>query len=193
MTFRTPRERRLWQLLAAGAAAIWGSAYFLQFALDFLRQRDLLRVVLGTVFGGVALAVAAELARRRAGPRELAVIAVAAVGYGLFLHRMAVLQERLHLVEYGLVGALALAAFRERWSAATGGRASVWTAGFAAELLTIAIGWSDELVQGILPNRVYDLRDVGFNAAAGAMAILTILLAERARAADRAGRRPRPG
>jgi hypothetical protein len=33
------------------------------------------------------------------------------------------------------------------------------------------IGWLDEAVQGILPNRMYDLSDVGFNALAAALAL----------------------
>ena len=38
-------------------------------------------------------------------------------------------------------------------------------------LSSAALGWTDEGIQAFLPNRVYDLRDVGFNALAGAMAV----------------------
>ena len=34
-----------------------------------------------------------------------------------------------------------------------------------------AFGWLDEGIQWLLPGRVYDLRDVGFNALAAAMAV----------------------
>ena len=33
------------------------------------------------------------------------------------------------------------------------------------------VGWLDEGVQGLLPNRMYDLRDVAFNALAAALAL----------------------
>ena len=36
---------------------------------------------------------------------------------------------------------------------------------------TALLGWIDEGIQAILPNRVYDIRDVGFNALAGLMAV----------------------
>jgi hypothetical protein len=36
----------------------------------------------------------------------------------------------------------------------------------------LAAGWIDELIQGLLPTRYYDLRDVAFNAAAGLLALL---------------------
>ncbi|NNE43630.1 MAG: VanZ family protein, partial [Gemmatimonadetes bacterium] len=42
-------------------------------------------------------------------------------------------------------------------------------------LLTVALvaglGWIDEGIQALLPGRVYDIRDVGFNALAGLMAV----------------------
>jgi hypothetical protein len=41
-----------------------------------------------------------------------------------------------------------------------------------AILFAAAAGWLDELLQGLLPDRVYDLRDVGINAVAALMAIV---------------------
>ena len=41
----------------------------------------------------------------------------------------------------------------------------------AAALIGTAIGWGDELVQAILPNRVYDLRDVAMNAAGAVLGV----------------------
>jgi VanZ family protein len=43
------------------------------------------------------------------------------------------------------------------------------------------LGCLDEGIQAILPNRVYDIRDIGFNAAAGLMAMAAILVLARAR------------
>ena len=31
----------------------------------------------------------------------------------------------------------------------------------------LALGWIDEIIQGFVPGRVYDIRNVGINAAAG--------------------------
>lgn len=45
---------------------------------------------------------------------------------------------------------------------------------FYAFLLTTAAGWIDEGIQYFLPNRYYDLRDVGFNATAGFLAIAAV-------------------
>jgi VanZ family protein len=38
-------------------------------------------------------------------------------------------------------------------------------------LVTTVLGWLDEAFQWLVPDRVYDLRDVGFNALAGLVAV----------------------
>jgi len=53
--------------------------------------------------------------------------------------------------------------------------------------LTAAVGWIDEGVQHLLPNRVYDLRDVALNAAAGLLAISIVALAHAVRRSQASG------
>ena len=86
--------------------------------------------------------------------------------YAMVFVRLGVV-ERTHLFEYGIVGILVHAALLER--VANGGRVR-WPA-LTAALAAAALGWIDEGIQAFLPNRAYDLRDVGFNALAGAMAV----------------------
>ena len=93
---------------------------------------------------------------------------------------MSVLQERLHLVEYGAVALAFRAAFAARRA---DGRAPALPAAAAAFGATVAAGWLDEGIQALLPNRYYDIRDVGFNALAGALALAVEAALERARAA----------
>jgi hypothetical protein len=54
--------------------------------------------------------------------------------------------------------------------------------------LTAAGGLVDEIVQGILPNRHWDLRDVAVNAGAGALALAAVSVLETARRFDSAHR-----
>ena len=42
--------------------------------------------------------------------------------------------------------------------------------------MTALLGWIDEGIQFLLPNRVYDIIDVGFNALAGLMAVVAMLV-----------------
>ena len=86
-------------------------------------------------------------------------------------------EERTHLIEYGLVGILIHQALIERLRT---GRGSLMPAVLGVAM-TVLLGWFDEGIQAILPNRVYDIRDVGFNALAGLMAVAVSLALARVR------------
>ena len=102
---------------------------------------------------------------------------------------MEVPQERLQLVEYGALALLVRAAVAESVAVrALGERVTsvdIWALGAVT-----LIGWLDEAVQGVLPNRMYDLRDVARNALAAGLA-LAAATAVRATVtgAERAGER----
>jgi VanZ family protein len=188
MRFRSPAERRWWQAVAATLGAIYLSLYPLQFALDALRERNLLRK---SIVGAGALVVAGVLGwmlRRRAGWREWLVLALSAALYSLVGSRYEVIQERIHLLQYGLVALLFLGALEARATAgARGFLDAVVTApreAAGAVALTAAAGWLDEGIQGLLPNRYYDLRDVALNALAGVLAVGSLALLRRARLAS---------
>jgi len=186
--FRTPRERRLWLLVAGVVLFIYASAYFVVFLLDALRTRGLLAAA---IWGGVIVAAAAALAflvRARPGRWEVALLAAAGGAYLLLLRHLQIVQERIHLIEYGLVGGLAYAALLERWpdegaGAAAGERRrwQRWPAAWAI-VIAAAAGWGDELVQALLPNRYYDLRDVATNAEAAALLVLVLAARRKLRA-----------
>lgn len=93
-------------------------------------------------------------------------LGIAAV-YLLVFVRMTIPEERTHLIEYGVLAAFVYEALQER--ASQGKR--VPAPALLALAITAFLGLLDESVQAILPNRVYDIRDVGFNALAGLMAI----------------------
>lgn len=183
MLFRSRAERRWWSAAGAVLATIYGTLYSAQSLLDALRQRNLLRVAIGVAAALAATALVVALRRRRAGWREWAAWAVAAlVGAGLAA-RLEVIQERIHLLEYGGVALIFLAALEAR-SAADGGTTPAGRLYVAAGVLTALAGWLDEAIQGVLPNRVYDLRDVRLNALAGALALGALALARRMRSTE---------
>jgi hypothetical protein len=191
MGARTPRERRLWIAAGSLVLAIYTSAYFVQFALAALRVRGWLGP---TVWVGLALAAGVALvfaARARPGAWEVALFGAAAGVYLLLIRRLGIIQERIHLIEYGLVGGLVYEALRERWSVAERPRGTrPWRQRFpalAAVLIATAAGWGDELVQAVLPNRYYDLRDVVTNAEAAALLVLVLAVRHALRERAAAG------
>ena len=203
--FRTSRERTLWLLAAGLVLVIYGSAYFVQFILDALRSRGALEPAIWGAFGLAAALGLGLLLRERPGGWELALLVAAGFGYLLWMRHLTIVQERIHLIQYGALGGLVYAALRERWSppeTETTGAAGAprtppappaprwrrWPAA-GAILVAGAAGWGDELLQGILPNRVYDLRDVALNAEAAAALVLVV--AARRWLRGRAARAPR--
>ncbi len=165
---RDPGSAARYRRAAAGlVAAIWVSAWPAQFALDFLRERNLLRLTIAAL--GLAALAAVVLAFRRGGAsgREwatLAAVVAAYAGFALLPGVFANAQERIHLVEYGAVALLLRQGLRV--ASRSAGRA----AGLAFALTALA-GLGDELLQGLLPNRHFDWRDVRLNAISGALAL----------------------
>ena len=147
-----------------------GAVLLLQLVLDALRARNLLRLSIAGLFLVVAVPVVYSLARRRAPLRAWIVLAAAGAVYLVLAVAMEVPQERLHLVEYGALAILLRAAFAESAAVRPRGAHSA-NVDLRSLLAATAIGWLDEAMQGILPNRMYDLRDVGFNALAAAVAL----------------------
>ncbi len=167
------RERRLWTCAAVVIGGIYATIGLAGTLADRLRSEGLL----AAAFGLMALILLAVFAgsglKGRPRPLEIwAAIGIAAV-YGMVVVRMFVSPaERSHLIEYGLVAVLLHQAFVERGE---NGR-PVRAAALVAILMTTLVGWVDELIQAMIPNRVYDLRDVGFNALAATMAVAASML-----------------
>lgn len=171
---------RRWLVLAAYVALLYGMLPFgPRIGLAVLRTRA------GAWFLGPALPVLAMLGaaglmvflwRRDAPAWAYAALAATGVGYAIaFSWLRASHLERTHLPEYGLASLLA-------WRALVPIMPGSFAAYSAAAVLGAAIGYGDELLQGIVPGRHYDLRDVAMNAV-GAVLGMVVLAAARARRA----------
>ncbi len=186
--FTSTRERRLWWLALGTLILIYSTLGAARTVVEVLRGDNLLRLSVALVMAATAAVIAWRVGRQRPGRREVAVVALAGVVYLAALLVMERAEERLHLLEYGLVAAFVFWALEERRvNAAFGGRSWLW-----AIVATAAAGWLDEGIQHILPSRYYDIRDVGLNAAGAVLAVLTIEARSWARRRDRRARRSLP-
>ena len=79
--------------------------------------------------------------------------------------------EAVHVPQYGLMSVLIMRALRLSVSPGVAYGGSV--------LLTTAVSFGNELMQGLLPNRVYDLRDVSMDGISGVMGLLVVWQLER--------------
>ncbi len=182
--FVSSREKRLWVAAASTLLVIWASIYPARAVVGFLRSHNLLRLTVGGAFLAAGASLLVLLLRSRPRWREIVMLIVAGLVYAVVLAVIRQPEERLHFLEYGALAGFVEAALRERWQGKTAGvRTAALAAGLAAAA-TALLGWLDEGIQLLVPMRVYDWRDVGFNAAAGTLLIALANLRRWARALD---------
>lgn len=180
--FTSRRERRLWLTSLAVVAAIYSTLGLAGQLAAVMREHHLMTPAFFLMmFLTVATIVGSGL-KRRPGRREVWVALGVTAVYGMTVLRMGVSpEERTHLFEYGIVAVLIYQALGER---ARNGR-RVPAPAVLALVATALLGWLDEGIQSILPNRVYDNFDVFSNALAALIAIVGNLVTQGAGAAAR--------
>jgi cell shape-determining protein MreD len=166
-------QRTARTLLAVLLLGIYSTLYIARTITNFLRDSGVLRISVAVAFtlAGVAVIMMVLRNAELRKPRTLLLMLVAAGIYGAVVFPMESPEEKLHFIEYGTVGVLAFLSTPDSWREAR--------RFLTAVIFTVCAGWVDEGIQALLPNRHYDLRDVGFNALAGTMA-LTVFIALRA-------------
>lgn len=180
--FSSNRERRLWLYTLLVVGGIYATLGLASRLAGMLRDQGLLESTFLLGMALIGLAVLTQGLTRRPTAAELGVFIGIGAVYLLAFVRIATPEERTHLIEYGVVGVLIYEALTERRR--NGGR------GPAPALLSVAItaalGAIDEGIQFLLPERVFDVRDLGFNALAGVLGVggMTLLRQVRPNAPD---------
>ena len=166
--FTSRRERRLWLWALAVVVAIYSTLGLAGSLAEELRQHNLLPAAVLVLMLATVAAIVGSGLKRRPGHREVWVgLGVTAV-YAMAVVRMGgTLEERTHLFEYGVVAVLIYQALSER---ARNGR-RVPAPAVLALVAAVALGWLDEGLQALIPNRVYDNFDVVRNGVAAAIGI----------------------
>ncbi|MGI9606031.1 MAG: VanZ family protein [Acidimicrobiales bacterium] len=167
VSFTSARERRLWAWTAAVVLAIYATLGLARTLSDELRDRNLLDNTFFFAFLGLVGAVIVRALLRGRGGAEIFVILCTAIVYLMMFLRMASPVERSHLIEYGVVALLIHEALTER---AGNGEPVRWPA-LAAIAAASVIGAVDELIQLVIPSRVFDPVDLGVNALAAMVAV----------------------
>ena len=186
--FTSERERRLWLCSLAVVVAIYSTLGLAGTLAEVLRERNLLPASLLFLLFLLVAAIVGSGLKRRPARREIWVALGITAVYGLAVLRMSGSpEERTHLFEYGIVAVLIYHALSER---AHNGR-RVRAPAAVALVVTALLGWLDEGIQALLPNRVYDAFDVFVNALSALMAMAASLAI--AWACRRIGARPGSG
>lgn len=179
--FASLRERRLWAWALAVVVGIFSTLGLARTLADELRNRDLLDT---TFAWGALMILAAVVAlglKIRPGGAEIGIALGAIAVYLMVFLRMGIPEERTHLIEYSVLAVFIYEALKER--AGQGRR--VPAPAVLAFAATAAVGTFDEVIQAVLPSRVFDPIDIGFNVLAGFMAVTVSAALSRASARRR--------
>lgn len=166
--FTSRRERRLWLWAAAVVVAIYSTLGLAGSLAEVLRERDLLPAAVFVLMLLTVAAIVGSGLKRRPGRREVWVALGVTAVYAMALVRMGgTVEERTHLMEYGIVAVFIYQALSER----SGNGRRVPAPALLALAATVGLGWLDEGIQALIPDRVYDNLDVFRNSVAAAVGI----------------------
>ena len=186
------QEKRLWSWAVTCLLAIYCSVPVVRPVANFLRDRNLLRMSVAITFAIAVAWILWILLSNRPGKHELLVLGGLGLVYVFVLSRLPLPEERIHYLEYGLLAGFLYSALLERriqrldTSAAGSGLITTWALGPAlgAVSLNALLGWVDEGIQALIPDRHYDFRDVMMNSLAGIIAVVAIIALRQARRWD---------
>jgi len=176
--FTSKRERNLWLSTAIVVISIYSTLGLAGMLADKMQNRGVLDAFY-VLFAGLTLVVfITQGLKTRPGGLDIAIALGMVVVVSMVVVRMGIpVVERTHLIEYGLVATFIFQALTER---AQNNRQVP-----LIPLITIAatafFGLVDELIQALLPNRIFDIRDVAFNSIAAVLAVVFSLLMNQAR------------
>ncbi len=171
--FTSKREKNLWLWALTVIIAIYSTLGLAGKLATFLRDRNLLDSIYVFGFALAVIAIIGSGLKMKLRQWEIWILLGIVAVYGMLSVRFFLSpEERTHLFEYGIVATLIHQALLERLH---NGEKTPAPA-LIAIIITALLGWFDEGIQAILPNRVYDIRDVGFNALAGFMAIMVSVI-----------------
>ncbi len=144
---------------------IFASLPFVREVVIALRQQHLLGAAVTLLYfvAAVALVYHVVFDVRLSDRIAFLALVILAAATGAMILGLSIPEERIHFVQYGLLALLARSALAWYFKP--------WQQYVGAFLIAASAGWIDELIQGLLPDRVYDLRDVAINAVAAMLAL----------------------
>lgn len=169
MTSTFTRERRLW---TAAALIILVIYFALGLTVEWLRLLQDSGWGAGVFLLGCLILLVSLVTRGiTAIPnrKEVAVAVGIVILYSVTLSYIEHPEERIHVIMYGVVALLIYAALLER---SVRGR-KITTVSIVVVAVTTALGSIDEVLQFVLPNRVFDVHDILYNILASILAVIS--------------------
>ena len=165
--FVSRRERLLWLSTLVVVVGIYSTLGLARRLADEVADRELFDGLFAIGFALILTAIVTHAFGTRPGGLEISIGLGVLAMFAMVVARMGIAEERTHLFEYTIVALFMYEALLERARHGVGLRYPA----LAAFLAASALGVIDECIQALMPSRVFDLRDIGFNVLAAALAV----------------------
>ncbi len=160
------RRWKSWGYVLVWTLTIYSTLSLARPVCEFLRERIALGFFINAAVILSFLGLSVVVLSHSKGFFARAVFVLAGLGYGLGLITLELPEEKIHFFEYGFLAFLVFKAFRVDCS-----RLSSF---YLSLILTTALGFIDEVIQGILPNRYFQWSDVFLNMASALLGLLIV-------------------
>lgn len=162
----------VWSLIACYVTLIYSTLYIMRPVLNFLKMalRGYFNLCVGLVFLILLSFVLVHIISNREvyGVSQYLWFSFISCLYGLVIYVIDVPEEQIHFIEYGILSGLIYVALSQNVH-----NISVY---FLSAFIVFVFGAIDEVIQWILPNRIFDIRDILINGFAGILVQLLIAM-----------------
>lgn len=160
-------KRKRWIIAVGYVAFIYATLGVVRTPVSALRSLGLLRISLATLYVTCFFSLLYFLLKNHLldGKKLAGLLCIAGL-YTLVAQWVKTPEEQIHFFQYGLVGVFFLRAL-ELHSVS---KVKIF---FLALLVASGAGWLDEIIQGFLPSRHYDVRDIFLNGLSAFLGLLT--------------------
>ncbi|MCA9405321.1 MAG: VanZ family protein [Candidatus Omnitrophica bacterium] len=162
---------KYWTYVFGWIGLIYSTLCIVRPVCQFLKAHTPFALIMEAVSIGILLYLLIQFLRERRTFLIYGLFIIAMVLYTYNLKLLEYPEEKIHYLEYGILGYLFLNALRLHCRPPA--------AYFWAFILTVLVGWGDEMIQYILPNRYFQWNDVLLNLQAGAMGLILTFLFQR--------------
>ncbi len=127
----------------------------------------IISIIVGAIVGSIGIIIFLFLKRQKSNLSSYIWLIILSAIYTYFLLTINIIVEKVHFIQYGLLSLFIFYALRNHFN-----DLSIYLIG---TLLVVILGLVDEYIQGILPNRVGEIRDIWWNGLAGLLVQVAIL------------------
>src|SRR3989344_7541905 len=170
---KRPLRKKYWAWATGWTLAIYATLYPVRPVCEFLKKIIPFDLWVNILIFGCLSVIAGFFPRKYKMTNGfgyvLLLLAISGYAYGLVT--IPYPEEKIHFIEYGILAYLIFRALQ-----LDQGARAAYAGAFA---LTAALGWGDEGIQHLLPNRYYQTSDVVLNAVSGLLGLILVYVFQR--------------